>query len=871
MVSTPYVYFFEPISPPSEPENLPGKTLHRSNIIDHFSVGNTILDGAGVTLALGDDGIVGPHADYQGRTNQSNVSLNNGDHGDHIAGTIMGAGNINPSTKGMAPGSFLMVYQVWNAVNSSPSSYNTHSVRITNTSYSDGCNTGYTSFARTADIHINSNPALMHVFSAGNNGSSNCNYGAGAGWGNITGGIKVAKNTIAVGNLNEIDVLNSTSSRGPVHDGRIKPDICAMGTSVISTTDPHDYTSKTGTSMSAPGIAGVMAQLYQGYKLLNNGNDPNSALIKTAMMNTADDLGNPGPDFRHGYGRVNARRAYDLIKENRYMNASVSQGDSVSFTINVPPGVQEVRVMLYWHDKEALAGASSALVNNLDLQVVTPTNVTFLPWRLVSIPIVSLLNSNATRGEDTVNNVEQVTISTPVEGVYTIKVKGTSVPFGPQNFFVVYENRNADIKLTYPIGGETLTPGQPHTIRWDAIAGSYGITSLHYSINDGATWTAIAGAVIAANRHFTWMVPVSLDGKTIKIRIRRGTNSEDFSSGPVSIMRTPTGLQLDWACANDLKIKWNPVPFATGYIVYRLGAQYMDSIGYTSGTSYVVNNINSNSEQFFSVKAIGQNGLESNRAIALRKLSGTSGCIAPSAGLIAPDTACSATAIVFVDNSVGAAAQYNWEFGADATPSSAIGLGPHTVSFNTNGSKNVKLIVSNALGTDSISRAIWIDQSPSSDFSFVESATTREVFFTSLATSFDSLLWDFGDGNFSSQTSPFHTYAVDTLYTASLTAFGNNCPASVTSKQIDLLTVAGLSVTESSTFMLSPNPAHGIVYLHKNAELPVESIEILDTKGSIVARQMVSNLYQNILPIDISKISSGTYVLRIISADKKLC
>ena len=61
---------------------------------------------------------------------------------------------------------------------------------------------------------------------------SNCGYGAGSGWGNVTGGHKQAKCKVA--NLTSSGSLAS-SSRGPASDGRIKPDIGAKGSSVNST------------------------------------------------------------------------------------------------------------------------------------------------------------------------------------------------------------------------------------------------------------------------------------------------------------------------------------------------------------------------------------------------------------------------------------------------------------------------------------------------------------------------------------------------------------------------------------------------------------------------------------------------------------
>ena len=114
-------------------------------------------------------------------------------------------------------------------------------VIITSKSYSNGCNAGYTSLAKDLDEQINLYPSLIHVFSAGNDGNSDCNYGAGSGWGNVTGGHKQAKNVIATANLTEVGGLASSSSRGPAADGRIKPDIGAKGTSVYSPVSPYTY------------------------------------------------------------------------------------------------------------------------------------------------------------------------------------------------------------------------------------------------------------------------------------------------------------------------------------------------------------------------------------------------------------------------------------------------------------------------------------------------------------------------------------------------------------------------------------------------------------------------------------------------------
>lgn len=628
LAALPFVSYIEPIDPPSEPENLPGRTSHRSNYAaTDFATGRH-YDGSGVNVAMGDDGIIGPHIDYQGRADQSNVVTNDGNHGDHVAGTIMGAGNLDPKARGMAYGADLYVYDVWDAVNMSSTTYTSPGIRITSTSYSNGCNAGYTTFAQLADQQLRQMPSLMHVFSAGNSGTSDCGYGAGANWGNITGGVKIGKNVIAVGNLDYQDNLASSSSRGPAHDGRIKPDVCAVGTSVYSTIDVNTYDVFSGTSMACPGTSGTLAQLYHAYRTFNSNNDPDGGLMKAIMMNSADDLGNAGPDFKFGYGRINAARAVRTIEDGRYMTSSITQGATNNHQVVVPAGTQEVRIMVYWTDYEAAANATIALVNNINMSVTDPSSAIFDPWVLDHTPNSTSLNTPAVRGIDSLNNVEQVTISNPVAGTYDITVSGVSIPQGPQTYYITYEIINEDITVTYPIGGEGFSPSDFETIRWDAY-GQTGNFTLEYSTDNGSTWNTISSSVAGNLRQYNWNIPSSagITGQAL-VKVTRGSFS-DMSDAPFSIIPVPLGLSIAWACPDSLQLTWLNVAGATGYEISMLGNMYMDSIGVSTTNSFTVYNINPVTEYWFSVKALGPLNAEGRRAIAIQKVPGTYNCALP--------------------------------------------------------------------------------------------------------------------------------------------------------------------------------------------------------------------------------------------------
>jgi len=625
LTDLPFVVYVEPVYPAPVHDNYTGRTLHRSNAVaNDFSTGRQ-YDGSGVSVMLQDDGVIGPHIDYEGRVLAQYMGNNSGDHGDHCAGIIMGGGNLNPKARGNAFGANLYVYSASNYAGFSniPNHYFSNQIRVTSTSYSDGCNAGYTSLTRTMDQQSRLYRRLLHVFSAGNAGTDNCGYGAGAGWGNITGGHKAAKNVIAVANLNETDGLASSSSRGPAHDGRIKPEISAKGTNVYSTINPNSYDYKTGTSMSCPGVAGVVTQLYHAFRDLNGGNDPAGGLIKALVMNTADDLGNAGPDFRFGFGRINGLRAVEVLEQALYDSAVINNGEILQHQFVVPENTAEVRVMVYWTDFEATVNTNWALVNNLDIKVTDPSATDWQPWVLTHYPNPDSLNKPATRGFDNRNNQEQVTLASPEPGQYTLTVAGTTIPQGPQTYYIIYTFVPNEVVLTYPYGGELWTPGGEEMLRWDA-PGNDGVFILEYSLDNGQTWNLIKNDIAGNIRYYNWIVPSSMSGQAWVRISRNGSVSQ--SNAPLTIAPIPTGLTVDWSCANALHLSWNEVFGASGYVVYKLGTKFMEPIGTTTINSFIVDNISSAQTYWFSVSAITPDGATGQRANAIQKLPGTSNC-----------------------------------------------------------------------------------------------------------------------------------------------------------------------------------------------------------------------------------------------------
>lgn len=374
--------------------------------------------------------------------------------------------------------------------------------------------------------------------------------------------------------------------------------------------------------MSAPGVAGYFAVLHNAFDELQQ-DTAEAGLLKAIAMNTADDLGNPGPDFIYGYGRVNARKALKVIQDTQFLSSSITTNDTLTYTISIPAGVNKFSAMLYWTDKEASTSASKALVNNLDFEVTDLTGATtYQPWVLDPTPNTTTLLYGATRGVDTLNNVEQVTLDAPNSGDYRFTVYGTNIPQGPQTFYIVYAMDIEKNPISFPHKDAKLVPGANY-VRWN------GATSLtwEYSTDSMSTWTSVGLSATGGNRVANWNVP-NVATKNAFLRNIQGTDTA--IAGPFIILNAPNNLNLDWACPDSIKISFSPVTGATDYTAYILGTTYMDSVYSGTATSMIIPYQPVNGT-WLSVSG-GINNVQGRRAYAVQLPSGTNACPLPRDG-----------------------------------------------------------------------------------------------------------------------------------------------------------------------------------------------------------------------------------------------
>ncbi len=465
-------------------------------------VGLPALDGEGQLVGVADTGL-DAHPDFAGRVDRliprgRPVGDDPNGHGTHVAGSILGDGaRSDGQYRGVAPKARLVMQSLLDAsgkLGGLPpelgdlfqEAYDA-GVRLHNNSWGSATAARYTVDSQEVDEFVRTHPDMLLVIAAGNEGA--CGKDASrvaAGlvdWLSI-GSPASCKNALSVGasrssrtegglaakSYGEVwpgrftaapvrdarvsgdpQSMAAFSSRGPVDDRRIKPDVVAPGTDVVSArsslaavgadaahaNEAYQYLS--GTSMAAPLVTGCAALVRQYLATIRATPTPSAALLKAILINgtvwlSGDDAivphGAEVPNVNQGFGRINlpttlpnpARPALRLEFADVAPGLSRT-GERARFRVTAGPD-EPLRLCLAYTDFPA-----RGLQNDLNLFVQDLTDFTKHIGN-ESVP-------QALHIPDPDNNVEIVRLVPPDVREYLIQVSAVNLLDVPQAFALV--------------------------------------------------------------------------------------------------------------------------------------------------------------------------------------------------------------------------------------------------------------------------------------------------------------------------------------------------------------------------------------------------------------------------------------------------
>jgi hypothetical protein len=472
------------------------------------------LEGEGMLIGVWEADVPNSsHQEFGRRVSQrDNPVFAQGDHATHVIGTIAAAG-LNPLAKGM---SSRVQVDSYDAANDDSELLNAAQKGLLVSSHSYGVLSGwdggtwygdaaispnedwkfgfYTAETRIWDQIIFNNPQLLICKSAGNDRGDSGPGRPADGPYDCVSDVATAKNILTIGAVSGLSFRYSSpgdvrmsdfSSWGPTDDGRIKPDIVAMGVSVLSTFSQNNgYGVLQGTSMSTPNVSGSLVLLQQMFHRLH-GKYMDAATLKGLVLHTAREAGTSnGPDYQFGWGLANIDGAARFIKGVDSVNhilqtRTLEQDQELQIPIHLTSG-QKVKVTIIWTDPAgevspiSLDPTEVKLVNDLNLVVQDDLGNAFFPWVLEP----SNPSKAATQGINTRDNIEVVEFIATTTGSHLVSISHIGTLRNQQQNFTLLVTKDGGMNL-------------PTSLRWRS-----GSTSTDF--NDPNNWTVVESGLISS-------------------------------------------------------------------------------------------------------------------------------------------------------------------------------------------------------------------------------------------------------------------------------------------------------------------------------------------------------------------------------------
>lgn len=488
-------------------------------------------------------------------------------HANFMATMVAGAGNTYHLGKGAAPFASISSSDFTSIFPDDNNLLEAHEISIQNHSYGFGIDNRYSPETQAFDHQAYQLPELLHVFSAGNKGNDTSDGGEYAGiegFANLSGSQKMTKNALVIGATDRFGLRDNRSSVGPTFDGRIKPDLMAYG--------------QEGSSDAAALVSGASVLIQDAY-LQANDELPPSSLVKAVLIAGANEYEEP-ISFKTGYGKLNVLNAVNILNTDQYTTGAVQKNAPSVFEVSMPENVAKLRVALCWTDMAGIAGADQALVNDLNIKITDPKDNEWLPWVLDHSPSVASLNQPPTRGNDSRNNVELITIDNPEAGTFTIQVTAETEMAIPQNFALAYFLEESDyFEWTFPKKTDICLTVEDLIFRWDSNLVGTGKVELK---NIEGDWIELSKSAELSNSYFTW----TTDQPYIRTQLRMTVGANSYVSDEFNVVRE-IALNVDFDCEDKFKLIWEKDDLAIGYELFELGGQALVLLEEVSDSTFI--------------------------------------------------------------------------------------------------------------------------------------------------------------------------------------------------------------------------------------------------------------------------------------------
>ncbi|RYY48167.1 MAG: hypothetical protein EOO06_10945 [Chitinophagaceae bacterium] len=606
LLQLPAVQFVDCYVKPGIETNIIGydRSFHGISALDYLI---PRANGRGVTVSVKEQRMEPTDLDLYKRVLPSALAAATvSAHATVIASIIGGAGNSFYDGRGIANGCSFFSSNFDNLFPDSIVQLTQNNVSVQNHSYGTVIQNYYGAEAAAYDAQLFGHPTLLHVFSAGNRGQDGAAAGIYAGlpgFANLTGNFKMAKNVITVGAVNNTGTLAAESSAGPLYDGRLAPQLAALG--------PN------GTSDAAAMLSGTLAVMQQLYGDSNAMQKPAASLLKALLYNTADDIYSKGIDFKSGYGLLNSYEAVRALQQKKYAAGAIANGQPWSTILNVPAGIASLKLTLAWTDSAAPLNNYKALVNDIDLEVShMAAGTVYKPWILNSSANADSLRLLPVRGRDSLNTAEQISLERPAPGAYEIRVSASSATSSLVNFHVAWQmDTIGSFYFTNPQHASDANREENEilNIKWKAaVADTNQTGDLSISYDAGVHWLPVVSNYRIFQQKYQWPIKDTNSMAQLKMQTAYGSfYSKQF------IMAKLTRPTVDFNCSDSLRLSWNKHVYANSYKIFALAdSPYLKEVT-TVSDSFVVMDRAMFPYNVYAIEPVLSNGILASRSVAI--------------------------------------------------------------------------------------------------------------------------------------------------------------------------------------------------------------------------------------------------------------